>query len=245
MLALQVIYISFLIYLRATLASACELRYTKQPLHGLQCVTTISRNVWETARHRCMWRCLKMENCSYINHYSATGQCELGFGQCEPLQPATGVLVQAFGPPRHGCLHWGSRQELGWVPIVEENGHNYIARTISGDALLIATFDTYSFALWGNSDGVAVGPVKETDQNIEFLAKDPACPLPWMPYTAGGPLPVGAVIGGRLADGSPTYVAKVYHDRFFFGYYSPKSVTAYYERRGAQTKSSMDILVLL
>ena len=245
MITSRVIENSFLIYFHATLAIACELRDTTEPFLGVKCVTVATRNAWQTARHQCMSLCMRMENCRYINHNSATGQCELGLGQCESLQPASGVMVNAFGPPRHGCLHWGSRQEPGWVPIVEENGYNYVARTLSVDVLLIATFDTYSYALWGNRGGVAVGPVEETDQDIEFFAKDPACPLPWMPYTAGGPLPVGAVIGGRLADGSPTYVAKVYHDRFLFGYYSPKSAVAYYERRGAQTKTSMDILVLL
>ena len=224
---------------------ACEIRHTNKPIFGLQCLTTKSRNVRQTARHHCISLCMRMENCRYINHNSATEQCELGLGPCDSLQPAIGVLVNAFGPPRYDCLHWGSREEPGWVPIVEENGHNYIARTISGNILLIATFDTYSLSLWGNRDGVVVGPVKETDRDIEFLAKDPACPLLWMAYTAGEPLPFGAVAGGSLADGSATYVAKIYHDRFLFGYYNPKSAVAYYERFGAQTKTSMDLLVLL
>ena len=66
------------------------------------------------------------------------------------------------------------------------------------------------------------GPVTG-NQNFEILTKDAACPLPWMPYTAGEPLPSGAVTGGHLADRSVLYVAKIVDNNYmFFGYYNPK-----------------------
>ena len=73
-----------------------------------------------------------------------------------------------------------------------------------------------------------------------------AMTVPWMPYTAGEPLPFGAVIGGRLPDGSATYVAKVIHNSdVVFSYYNSRSALAFYEYYGPQTATSMDILVLL
>ena len=66
---------------------------------------------------------------------------------------------------------------------------------------------------YANREGVQIGPVLETYQDIELLTVDATCPLPWMSYTACEPLPVGAVTGGRLADGSETYVVKVIHNK--------------------------------
>ena len=84
------------------------------------------------------------------------------------------------------------------------------------------------------------------NQNIEILTKDAACPLPWMPYTAGEPLPSGAVAGGHLADGSALYVMKIADNNYmFFGYYNPKESLAYYEHSGARTTTSMEMLILL
>ena len=202
---------------------------------------TMNTSMWQTAKPQCIWRCLQMERCRYINYNSVTVQCELGLSQCGSLQPAIGVMVQAFGTSRHGCLHWGSREEPGWVPIVAENGRVYAARTRRGEVLLIGTFANGK--LWANDDGVEV----ETDHNIEFLAKNASCPLPWMSYTAGEPLPFGAVTGGRFADGSDTYVARVHHKNkiFRFGYFHPKSAAVYYQYYGVQARTSMDILVLL
>ena len=214
MITLQLLVVSFPIYLHVCSVPACALRYTNKPIIGLRCATTITTAVVQAAHPQCVWRCLRAHSCRYINHDSVTDQCDVGLGQCESLQRATGAMVQAFGPPRRGCLRWGSKQEPGWVPVVGKNGDNYVARTVSGDVSLIGTYDTYSSAFWANNAGMAVGPVKQTDQDIEFLTKDPACPLPWMSYTAGEPLPSGAVIGGRLVDGSATYVAKVYDEAF-------------------------------
>ena len=185
-----------------------------------------------------------MKTCRYINYNSAEGQCELGLGHCESLQPATGVIVNALGPPRHGCIRWSSDREPDWVVLRGTDG--YAARIVSGEALLIGTFYTGAEDFWGNKQSTSIGPVCEADQDIEFLSKDATCPLPWMPYTAGEPLPLGAVAGGHLADGSATYVARVMHNnRFVFGYYNPQSASAYYESGGIHTTTSMDMLVLL
>ena len=119
-----------------------------------------------------------------------------------------------------------------------------MARTVISDDVIIGCLFVNNGQLWANRGGVRIGPI--TGADVEILTKDVACHLPWMPYTAGEPLPFGAVTGGRLADGSVIYVAKINnHDHSFFGYYHPISVLAYYEHDGAQTTTSMDLLVLL
>ena len=83
--------------------------------------------------------------------------------------------------------------------------------------------------LWANREGVRISPVTG-NKNIEILTKGAACPLPWMPYMAGEPLPFGDVTGGHLADESALYVAKVAHNNYlFFGYYNPIEGLAYFE----------------
>ena len=128
-----------------------------------------------------------------------------------------------------------------------QGSHGYAARITSDGAVLIGTIYTSPAAFWANKQGVSIGPVYEADQDIELLLKDATCPLPWMPYTAGEPLPLGAVAGGHLADGSAIYVAKIISGGWLvvFGYYNPESAIAYYESFGVHTATSMDILVLL
>ena len=120
-----------------------------------------------------------------------------------------------------------------------ENGRSYAAWTLHCKVLLIGTFGGVKFR--ANDAGVEV----VTDHNIEFLAKKSSYPLPLMSYTVGEQLPFGAVTGGRFADGSDTYVARVHHDIFRFWYFHPKSVAVYYEIIGVQARTSMDILVVL
>ena len=235
--------------LKLALVNACESRTTTTPLHGLRCLTNTSIAVLQAAHPQCVWRCLWMKTCRYINHNSATGQCELGSGPCESLEPTAGVLMNAFGPPRHGCLHWVPSQGTEGLRIQITGRESYAARITSGDVVLFGTFFSEGQRqFWANKEGVSIGPVFETDQDIEILTVDATCPLPWMPYTASEPLPVGAVIGGRLADGSETYVVKVNHNNnqfVVFGYYTTKSAVAYYEGLGVHTTTSMEMLVML
>ena len=93
-------------------------------------------------------------------------------GQCDSLQPAAGFMVNAFGPPGHGCLYWGSNQISGWVPVQERNGDIYLARIVSGDVVLIGKLNTQIDVFWGNRGGVHVGPLHVNDENIEFISKN-------------------------------------------------------------------------
>ena len=241
----HLIFISFAIYFFPILIIACDLSHTNRTLYGLRCETSATTDVRQTARPQCVWQCLRTKTCHYINYNSETGQCELGLGQCESLQPAIGVMVNAIGPPRLGCIYWHSSQNVEGEPFQEMDGVRYIG-CLEGQCGSIVTFNTGGRVLWVNMEGERIGPISETDQTIEILTKHATCPVPWMPYTTGEPLPVGAVTGGRLPDGSTTYVARITHNgELVFGYYNLRSALAYYEYYGPQTTTSMDILVFL
>ena len=244
MITFRLIFISTAMHSHSIFVSACDPRHTNRPLQGLRCVSTSATDTRKTAHPQCVWRCLRVETCHYINHNSDTGECELGHGQCESLQLAAGVLASVFGPPRQGCIRWGSNQEPGWVTVRVASAD--VARIFSGDVVLIGNFYFQIREFWANNQGLNIGPVYEVDQDVELLMKDATCPLPWMPYTAGEPLPIGAFAGGHLADGSATYVAKVVHnDYVVFGYYHPTSALAFYETGGIYTTTSMEILLLI
>ena len=72
------------------------------------------------------------------------------------------------------------------------------------------------------------------------------CPLFWVPYTGGDPLPSGAVVGGYLTDGTATYVARTYFlSDVPNGYHNTETEKIYYASEGAKISSTMEILVLI
>ena len=245
----QVIFHVLLLCLQSLCAGLCYPKFTKLPLYGYRCMDN-SNNVtevsmYQTDRPQCVWKCLKMEMCRHLSHYHDTAQCILGLGECEFLTLSPGGSVNVFGPPRGSCLHWGSRQEYGRVPVAI-TGRSQLARITTGDAVLVGAFDIDPGKFWANNVGVLVGPVYESDPDIEFLTVDPACSLPWMPYTAGESLPTEVITGGHLSDGSIAYVIRVTVNDFQqFGYYHAESELGYYARIDAISITSMEILLLI
>ena len=180
--------------------NACAVKYIKPPMCGHRCIarsdTTIT--LWQKDRPGCMLKCVQLKICHYINYNYDTGQCDLGLDKCESLIPTVGVTLSVFGPARDYCIHWGPRQQHGRVAVeLQEHGYvMYLARIRTDDTLLVGKFSPGTGSFWANNAGELVGPVSETDQNMEFLAMDPACTLPLMPYMAGGLLPVGPSMEG-------------------------------------------------
>ena len=86
MMAFQLTFVLIQVYLHSILVIACDISDTNIPQHGFQCVSTATSDVRQAAHPQCVWQCLRMKTCRYINHNSATGQCELGLGQCESWQ---------------------------------------------------------------------------------------------------------------------------------------------------------------
>ena len=242
----QVIFHALLLYSQYLIVGACTYKFTKKPLYGYRCTDNSNTEVTvlQADRPQCVWKCLRLEACRHINHNHGTMQCFLGLGNCEALTPAFGCAVNIFGHPRDSCLHWGSRQDPGRVPI-EIPGQSYLARIKEGNTLLIGKFDIGPTRFWGNNEGVVVGPEYDTNQ-IEFLTVDPACTLLWIPYTVGDSLPSVVITGGHLSDGSITYASKIIiGDYQGFGYYNSRTELAYHEWGGAQTTTSMELMVLL
>ena len=183
------------------------------------------------------WRC--------VNHNYSAGKCELGLDKCESLVPAVDITVSAFGPPRENCLCWGSRQEHGRVAVKVQHPWKvrYLARIRTHNALLIGKFNPHKGIFLANNEGERVGPIRELDQRWSLSPWTRLhCTLLWMCYTAGELLPVGAISGGFLPDGSNTYISRVTRRGWLiFGYHNTEAELTFYECYGAHTKTSMEI----
>ena len=242
----QVLFIVLKLFLAVHVIAACETRYTKEPLYEHRCVSGSEVVVHHVDRSRCQWQCLK-QNCSYTNYNPDSNQCEIGLGQCESLAPAAGVLVNVYWQPRAVCLHWGSYQEPRRVALWG-GSPRAVSRIKHGQALVVGKYvaDPNDPRMWANNQGERIGVSQGSGNVIEVLTTIDGCPLFWILFTGGNPLPNQAVVGGYLANGKATYVARVqYRNNLACGYYNLDTKMAYYESGGARTSSTMEILVLI
>ena len=237
------------------LVTACRIMFSDKPFIDHKCVPnaalvpSIHHN---TGLPQCEWRCLKMKQCRYLNYDGNSSQCELGFGQCMSLLPAPGVFVNAYGPDRNTCLHWGSDQHTRLIPVELYDGHlyTYVVRLAIGQELVIGKLMVDGGRIYVNHDGTVVSALYDATLGHELLMSDPDCTLSWVQYTPHTDIPSGAVIGGHMADGSPTYVVKVNHVHngniyVVLGYYTSKTGMAYFEFVGPISSNDMMILILL
>ena len=103
-----------------TWINGCRLTYANEPFGDYKCVssTLSSLEIWHSSSlQQCPWRCLKMEECDFLNYNASSGQCELGFSQCLSLRSALGIWVNVYGPRMYVCLYWGSNQPTGLSPV--------------------------------------------------------------------------------------------------------------------------------
>ena len=168
-------------------AIACNTRYAYEPYTNHICIPadTSELEIWHVGHPQCQWRCLKTEQCRYFNHNMSAGQCELGLGQCATLVPASGVVVNAYGPERDTCLHWSAAQQTTLKPIWIFDGFTdlYVARVVVGEGLVLGKLLVYDNHIYCNHEGtIVIFPYDETPGR-ELLLTDPACTLAWLQYT--------------------------------------------------------------
>ena len=82
--------------------------------------------------------------------------------------------------------------------------------------------------------------------DIDILQVRPKCQVILVDYSAGNPIPDGAVVGGYLATGSGSDVYVIQAGEVaHFGYYDPDTELGYVEYRGVKTHTEMKIMILL
>ena len=237
------------IYIHFAFVIGCQVKNTRSPLLEYRCIPNSSDEVIfrQDGHPQCEWRCMSMDSCRYINMNPSNLSCEMGFGRCMYLEPSPGYMIKAFTIPNLMCIKWVRGEEAGLERIHVFGGTNIVfqSRTQRGPSTILGRFVNHTREFRANFEGRRLIAVSTNDV-IEFLTIDKNCTWSWFPYTSGEELPVGPVIGGYLASGSPVYVAKMYYGEHripAFGYYS--GVGRYEYLDAARTATTMDILVTL
>ena len=127
------------------------------------------------------------------------------------------------------CVSWKQVADITneGVFFVNENleswdPHYAVRAEVNGDLLIMNWSPVEAVARGVDTNGQAV----ETS-TWEHMVVDHACSYVWVKYWAGDPIPEGAVVGGRLADGTPLYVVVTLSlsARRPIGYYNPQENT--------------------
>ena len=154
------------------LINNCQTKHINNPIAKYRCVSESNgdANIWKTNLPRCVWKCLSMSACRYINHNQTADQCILGMGVCESLEPAPEFLIQSFGPAKDACLSWGSPDEPGRVPVQmhDEVDITYVAHIFRTNALIPGKYITSGEAFWCSIEGGRTGPVALEDVEIPW-----------------------------------------------------------------------------
>ena len=110
--------------------------------------------------------------------------------------PTSGMKVNVYGPPRHTCLNWGASDDPRFTLV--ETPSFYVGRIVVCDALIVEKASRLPGNRLAYIDGEAVGYMRD---GVELLGIAPTCTVSWVSYTAGAPLPNGAIVGSHLASG--------------------------------------------
>ena len=192
--------------------------------------------------HICTLECLRRQDCLFTNYNTAHKYCLLIDDKCMQWEVDNEFELRYLGLPRQKCV--------SWVPVAFFNptlAVGYAGGTWAGrwkDALNTVP------GKYVPSHGViyvAMGDAKHTySDSIEVLQIHPECQVTWLDYTAGEPIPDGAVVGGSLATeaGTNLYVirAQVAVDDQF-GYYNPDTNLGYVASPELRY-TKMDIMIL-
>ena len=121
------------------------------------------------------------------------------------------------------CLEWRIHAD-DWpedLVVVNDGDNDYaVARFTIGDALLPGAYRN------GNTKTV-MGGTRQNDLTGEYLLVPPPCSVGWVAWSSssGTYLPVGAIVGGQLANVMPLYVSMglVETNKMEIGYYNPET----------------------
>ena len=237
-------------------ASPCismRANYTRQPLLGYRCMMNnpsyqITLN--NTARTRCVWRCLSSNDCVVISFNHRLNNCELSMQLCDTVASAADFSINVYSIERKLCSLWVPKSEFDAQRAVK-------FRQNAGRADIIAVARK-----WENS-GLFPGKHQRfnsfriqiavdentfvTDGRGEILLVDSACLWKWIPYASPNILPIEALVAGYDVNREPLYVTRAkFQGVYSIGYYKSSTSLGYFMIvGGVSTSTVMHVLVIL
>ena len=231
-------------------AKRCE-RYILSNPHEGWCCTGEGTVTYKLLHHQCKYVCLQSATCKAYNYTVNEGACTRFTSPCP----------QVFSVPTMGCVVFREtpiNQCYEWVPyssgdprdermIATDNRWLTVARLqVSGNEV-VGFFTTISKSCLASLEGTTYNSLH--GYLCERLLVVQSCTIVWVPYTAGGPLPSHAVIGGVMANGDVPYVVKfncIYKDyvRSISGYYTEGGTHAI-SSYGGRTRLSVTMMMMI
>lgn len=228
-----------------SVAHSCQTSYSREPLDGIKCVSEnqIYQNLTNTQWHICVIYCMQ-RSCAFINYNRPKRYCLVSDDSCAITEPAEDFTMAVFGP-QWECLKWvnhtGADVPQDAVQFYDHL-HDFIlwpARVRDNRNILPGKTTVHTDWSWACLEGQWY----DRSQDKEVLTVAPNCMVTWQSFTAGDPLPAGAVVGGQLADGEPLYIIAS-TSIGSVGSYNPQTEDACVEFDGAHSVANMAILVL-
>ena len=153
---------------------------------------------------------------------------------------------------KHPCLQWvdmttsPEKSQLIWSCESENcnTTYKYIGRTVSGDDLPVGKCNGENRIEFGTEAG-------EFGRATEgyVLRLQPNCNVRWEDYSAGDPIPDGAVVGGYIGDScGGVYIVRAKpgsDENMPAGYYNPKNEMSYIATQvGSASLTDVSILII-
>ena len=229
--------------------SSCKSVALRDRLIGFGCAEDNQKTFTDVAEHECILHCVGDKSCTAVNYDAKDKMCTRLEYPCPVLGIYEHLTYQILAPaPIDGCAQWVVTNDWNYPRIVKKNevpgaySPVVVARIVANEEILPAKWPLYNTNAYTIQESSAL-----VHGVFEVFVVNKACSLLWLSYDAssGDPLPPGAIPGGRLADGTPLYVAAVHvtgHGKYVLGYYNhlTRMGACYYS--GVQEAQSVQML---
>ena len=220
-------------------------KYTHRALNGYHCTSDYISNYTAIEHQRCVAHCITNPYCWVLGYNSWGKYCLLGTQPCVKAVSDNDFRMMTFRKHEHiSCIQWVWSDRSSYPTRTVEQIHplyQALARKPIQGEIYIGRSNPGLGKIFLSRNGAAVNY-----RGYYLLVVSDSCSVAWVPYTAGNPLPRGAVEGGFLNSLGATYCMRVWNPpeaTYLYGYYAQSSGLGYYAYWGSKTTVQMDILI--
>ena len=208
-----------------------------------RCIHVRTLDLTSIPPHICTLECLRRQNCLFTNYNTDKSYCLLIDDKCMQWEVDNEFELRYLGLPRQKCVSWVPVSVFKPTLVVSYAGSTYAGRWRDALNTVPGKYVPSHGVIY-----VAMGDATHTySDGIEVLQKHPECQVVWLAYTAGEPIPDGAVVGGSLSTEAGTNLLYVIRAQGAvddqFGYYNPDTNLGYVPTPELQY-TKMDIMAL-
>ena len=224
LMALSMYPLAHHVHASRTSKPICQQRHTQPPRVSHRCVTDTEMYANKTVKQRhCMLLCMRDPSCQVINFNVMRNYCLLGHRSCLFLERDENYVTIPMKITMP-CLKW--------IPTAGNDIYKVISSQPSAitNVIRVTKEENEIPGKWGVGWDIVHYAYKGEEkidwkEAAEFLTLSPVCTISWVPYdsASGQQLPVGAVIGGHLNNGT-LYIARTGSGQ------SPSHSTGYYDK---------------